>query len=461
MEQLTPLSHHPPIGIPIIPAAGVSDGDTASTSMMHESLEVLIRLIEQVTPGMRGSVLILDEDGVTLRHGAAPNLPLEYCRGIDGSKIGPSAGSCGTAAYTRRQVVVGDIATDPLWDDYRNLAIPHGLAACWSTPIIDLDDNVIGTFAMYYDEPRNPEPSDIALTQTAALLAKNIIKRARVAASLRQRTEAAERLVVALHESESKFRHIAEELDAALESARAANKSKSDFLAVMSHELRTPLNAIAGYAQLMLDGIPTPATEQQQVYLQRIMRSQQHLLNLIEAVLTHAKVEAGKITYEIDDVPLHDILETVDPLTAPQRASKRLSYECESCDGSLMLRADREKVVQILLNLLSNAFKFTPEGGKVSMFTQVETPGVVSLTVMDTGIGMVPDQLAMVFEPFVQFDSSLARENKGAGLGMPISRDLARGMGGDLVAASEYGKGSTFTLSLPLASEGQLSSVAR
>lgn len=543
------------------------DGATSeyvSAAMLQDSLDTLVRLIERVAPGMRGSILLLDDDGVTLRHGAAPNLPAAYCVAIDGSRIGPAAGSCGTAAYRHERVTVRDIATDPLWANYRSLAEPHGLAACWSTPILDTNGRVLGTFAMYYDEPRDPTPSDIALTETATLLAKNVIKRARAATALRSRTEAAERLADALRGSEAKFRQMAETipvqvwtaqpdglldfvtlrtadffgvpvqnllgngwanivhpedgeraasrwkqsletgepyevefrirsrdgqyrwhlvranamraadgrivewfgctadiedqkrlesaLDAALADARQANKAKADFLAMMSHELRTPLNAIGGYALLMLDGIPTPATEGQQDYLRRIAKSQQHLLGLIEAVLTQAKVEAGKITYLVTDVMAHEVLDIVDSLTQPQRAAKRLSYDCDGCDQKLEFRADKEKLVQVLLNMISNAAKFTPADGSISVTTEKVSSGVGAFSVRDTGIGMSPEELRVVFEPFVQFDSALSRQHKGTGLGMPISRELARGMGGDLVASSEPAVGSVFTLSLPLAS---------
>src|SRR5207249_1933644 len=131
---------------------------------------------------------------VTLRHGAAPDLPPAYNQAIDGERIGPAAGSCGTAAYRRERVIVRDIATDPLWANYRVLAQGYGLAACWSAPILDTDGRVLGTFAMYYAEPREPTTADLALTETATLLAANIIKRARAATALRVRTEAAEKL---------------------------------------------------------------------------------------------------------------------------------------------------------------------------------------------------------------------------------------------------------------------------
>src|SRR5687767_14877015 len=147
-----------------------TDADTAeqpSTAMLHDSLDALVRLLERVRPGMRGSILLLESDGVTLRHGAAPRLPAEYCAAIDGAHIGPAAGSCGTAAYRRERVIVRDIATDPLWADYKHIAEPHGLAACWPTPILDRARQVLGTFAMYYDEPREPTAAELGLADTA------------------------------------------------------------------------------------------------------------------------------------------------------------------------------------------------------------------------------------------------------------------------------------------------------
>src|SRR5687767_5575192 len=167
-----------------------TDADSAeqlSTAMLHDSLDALVRLLERVRPGMRGSILLLESDGVTLRHGAAPRLPADYCAAIDGAHIGLKAGSCGTAAYRRERVIVRDIATDPLWADYRTLAETHGLVACWSTPIFDSDGTVLGTFAMYPDKPVEPTGDDLSLTEMATLLAKNIIKRARAATALGER----------------------------------------------------------------------------------------------------------------------------------------------------------------------------------------------------------------------------------------------------------------------------------
>jgi len=416
--------------------------------MLRSSLDRLIRLIEFQIPEMRGSVLLLDDDGVTLHHGAAPHLPIEYCQAIDGSKIGPVAGSCGTAAYRAEQVIVRDIATDPLWKNYKGLALPHGLRACWSTPIVDGRGSVLGTFAMYHSQPREPLPEELALTETASLLAGNIIVRARAEEALRgseeelrERAVAAEHAARALSESEARMR-------AARAEAEQANKAKSDFLAMMSHELRTPLNAIGGYATLMLDGIPTPVSQAQQNYLRRIVKAQQHLLGLIESVLTHAKLEAGRMNYRMTNVRMSELLDVVESLSRPQLAAKQITYDCTGCDSQVALRADREKAAQILLNLMSNAIKFTPNHGRVMIRTSVVAPGRAVIGVRDTGIGMTAKQIATVFEPFVQFDNRLTRVEKGTGLGMPISRELARGMGGDLTVESEPGVGTEFLLTL-------------
>ncbi|HJP84990.1 MAG TPA: ATP-binding protein [Gemmatimonadaceae bacterium] len=405
---------------PVTPDDDARAGHEGPT--LEAALDDLIHLIEYQIPSMRGSVLLLDEDGMTMRHGAAPSLPADYSAQIDGLQIGPAAGSCGTAAYRGQQVIVEDIASDPLWQEYRHLALPHELRACWSTPIFDDNGSVIGTFAMYYDSPRVPTKLELELTEIAAQLASTIIIRARVENQLRSARAEAER----------------------------ANRVKSDFLAMMSHELRTPLNAIGGYAKLMLEGIPTPVSDAHEDYLRRIVKAQSHLLSVIEAILMHAKLEAGRMTYELVDFRFSEVLDPVETLIIPQLKAKQIEFDFSQCDRNLWLHADRQKVVQILLNLLSNAVKFTASGGRVSTAACARDEKVV-VTVADTGIGMTAAQVAVAFEPFVQFDNRLTQKESGTGLGLPISRELARAMGGDLVVTSEEGVGSEFVLTLPRA----------
>jgi PAS domain S-box-containing protein len=242
------------------------------------------------------------------------------------------------------------------------------------------------------------------------------------------------------------------ERGAELEEARAvaerANHAKSDFLATMSHELRTPLNAIAGYVQILELGVHGPITTAQQETLGRIDRSQRHLLRLINDVLNLARIEAGRVDYNVERLQLSDVVVSVLPMVEPQMAARRLRSEVRVPE-TLVVRADREKVEQILLNLLSNAAKFTPPDGTIRLVAAPYDEGSVAVRVQDTGIGIAPEKLASVFEPFVQVDSSSMRRAQGTGLGLSISRDLARGMKGDLTAESEVDVGSTFTLLLP------------
>ena len=240
----------------------------------------------------------------------------------------------------------------------------------------------------------------------------------------------------------------AADLDRARAEAEAASRAKSDFLAVMSHELRTPLNAIAGYTELIELGLRGPVTDAQRRDLERIRVSQQHLLGLISAVLDLSRIEAGRVSYEISRVALEPFLAGLDGLIAPQAAAKSLVLEHRPIDATLGALADREKLRQIMLNLLSNAIRYTPAGGRVIVSAEPRGDRVAIMT-RDTGVGISPEQLDTIFEPFVQLDRSLTQVREGIGLGLAISRDLARGMKGELSVESVVGKGSVFTLTLP------------
>jgi PAS domain S-box-containing protein len=233
--------------------------------------------------------------------------------------------------------------------------------------------------------------------------------------------------------------------------AEDANRAKAEFLAAMSHELRTPLNAIAGYAELMAMEIHGPVTDEQRNDLARIRRNQSHLLALIENILNYARLEAGHAEFRVEEVPLADLLDDLDAVVAPQVSAKGVLYRHHLPEAVLAVRGDREKIQQVLVNLLTNAIKFTAPGGTVVVRCE-RMDGVLALQVSDTGRGIPAERLADIFDPFVQVDRAqllTGASQPGVGLGLAISRELARGMGGTLTVESIVGEGSTFTLTLP------------
>ena len=221
-----------------------------------------------------------------------------------------------------------------------------------------------------------------------------------------------------------------EEIATARAEADDANRAKSEFLAAMSHDLRTPLNAIGGYADLVRDGLYGPVTDAQVSAMQRIRRAEDHLLALINDILSYAKIEAGRLTIELTNVRVNETLAELRMLVAPQIAAKGLTYEFRPGPPEVMMRADRERATQILLNLLTNAVKFTVSGTITVDFDA--TDDEVIIRVSDTGFGIAPERMATIFDPFVQAGRFGEPRKEGVGLGLAISRELARAMGGDL-----------------------------
>jgi signal transduction histidine kinase len=250
-------------------------------------------------------------------------------------------------------------------------------------------------------------------------------------------------------------RELERSLREALSRAESANRAKGEFLAMMSHELRTPLNAIGGHVQLVEMGLHGPVNDRQREALARVQRSQRHLLSLINDVLNLARAESDTVEYLVAPIPLPSLVAEVVELLAPLFSTQSLSCTVsidDAVDASSVL-ADREKVHQILLNLLGNALKFTPAGGSVEVRVSPSrtAPRAVDIEVRDTGIGIPSDKLEQIFQPFVQLSGLSPEPRQGIGLGLSISRALARGMKGDLVAESTEGRGTVLTLTLPLA----------
>jgi len=252
--------------------------------------------------------------------------------------------------------------------------------------------------------------------------------------------------------------------DTARDDAELANEAKGTALTSMSHELRTPLNAILGYTELLTLGMKGPVSADQTEALSRIRRAGMHLLGLINDVLRVARLRESQASFLITDVPVSEVLDAAGYMVAPLAVAQRLELARVPCPSTLSMHADRDKVLQILLNLLANAIRFTAPGGRVILAatpvdrrrTESAPPLApptaalpVKLSVSDTGRGIAPEQLQAIFEPFVQVGARLAGKDEGTGLGLAISRDLARGMGGDLTVESRLGVGSIFTLTVP------------
>lgn len=272
---------------------------------------------------------------------------------------------------------------------------------------------------------------------------------------LQQRAQALESEIENRTLLEGRLRESLAEKELLLESERharadaeEANRAKRDFLATMSHELRTPLNAISGYAELLELGVPGPICDAQRDYLERIQRSQRRLLTLIDEVLVYARTESGRTRYTIGEVQVAEVLRAADLAVLPQMREKEIEYTYSVSDISIVARADRDKLQQIIVKLLANASKFTDPGGSIRVECEATSQNVF-IHVHDTGIGIPKEKIDEIFKPFVQVDSRLSRAHEGAGLGLAISREFARGMGGDLEISRSGPDGSTFSLILP------------
>jgi signal transduction histidine kinase len=288
---------------------------------------------------------------------------------------------------------------------------------------------------------------ELAAARMTALEESNHLLQTQARQLEHQTTEARE-LAHELALTNEELRAVISEARKAWAAADAANRSKAEFLAVMSHELRTPLNSIGGYVDLLEMELRGPLTEAQRSDLGRIKRSQEHLLGIINDILNFTRLEATEMRFEIIEMPLRALIGDLDAVVAPLARAKSLEYRCETPPANAYVRTDPDKLRQIMINLVSNAVKFTPHGGLITVRCTVEDKSV-SIHVRDTGVGIPPDKQESVFEPFVQLDRGLTRTTEGTGLGLPISRGLARGMDADITLQSEEGMGSTFTITLP------------
>jgi PAS domain S-box-containing protein len=381
---------------------------------LPDVLDALCEVIEgQGNKELVATVLLMADDGLRLHSVAGHRAPAEYALAIDGVVIGPSVGSCGTAAYRGEQVIVSDIATDPLWADYRDLALRHGFRACWSTPIMSSEDKVLGTFAVYSMTPHSPSDEELQLVE--------IITRTAGIAVERRRDE---------------------------QTLRDADRRKDEFLATLAHELRNPLAPIMNSLELMK--VAKPGSDLIEKSRATMERQIEQMVRLIDDLLdvsriTSNKLELKKGTVELASV-IHHALEACRPHS--ERAGHKLHVVLPP--EPIYLNADPMRLAQVFGNLLNNSCKYTKPGGKISL-TAERRNGEVQVKVKDSGVGIPTDMLPKVFDLFTQVDRSLERSEGGLGIGLSLVKWLVEKHGGSVSAHSDGpGTGSEFVVRLPV-----------
>lgn len=406
----------------------------AAEAPLGEILLALTQLIERRSrKRVRASVLLLDRDAGTLHHGAAPSLPDHYSQAIDGLAIGPSVGACGTAAHDGRMVVSRDIAQDPKWEPFVDLARSAGIAACISTPILGSGGAVLGTFALYYDTPRAADEDDEGDVKTVGLLTRT--------AAIALERDASAREIERLLRRERSARAEAEE----------ANRAKDEFLAMVSHELRNPLNAIVGWGNVLNSEDADEAT--MRTGLEAIHRNSTLQARLIDEILDYSRIKAGKLSIELAPADIAELTRLTVESARPDAKAAEVKLTCDiDLEEDLEIHCDHRRIQQVLGNLISNALKFTPAGGNVTV--QLARAGdEVVITVVDSGCGIEAEFLPHVFERFRQEDNSNRRRHDGLGIGLAIVKSVVEMHRGRVRALSEgRGRGACFEVRLPLAS---------
>ena len=390
-----------------------------------ESLtEVMSRLAlgaEEANPQARAAVFLLhnEDDLVTC---AAPHLPEDFGTWVAGFWTDQRTRSFGKAALSGAKVVTTDLQAERHGTNVASYMRNADLQTVWFQPIVSHNDKVIGAFALYFPFVTEPGAWEDEYLLGIAHLSSIAIERRRSEENLRQATESAE----------------------------LANRAKTKFLANMSHELRTPLNAIIGFSEIMRQQMFGPiGVERYREYTNDIHDSGRHLLNVIDDILDISKIEAGRYALEDEEVDLGSVLRWSVEMMRARTLDKRQTVSLTLPDEMPSLRADQRAMRQIMLNLLSNAAKFTPVDGRIDLCTSITETGDIRLTVSDNGIGIPLDKLDEVLEPFGQVDDTNARQHGGTGLGLPITKSLIEMHGGSFRIESTLGEGTTATMSLP------------
>jgi PAS domain S-box-containing protein len=524
----------------------------AAAAPVEQTLDAIILALEDLIPGARCSVLLLDPTTSTLCHGAAPNLPEEYLRAINGIRIGPRAGSCGTAAFLGERVVAVDVRSDERWTDYRQAAVESGLISCWSSPIAAPRGDIVGTFAVYHADPHQPTVREKRLVDRFTYLASVAIENSRLLGDLVESEElfrrsfednpagvallrldrSVERVNKAMtqltgyrsdemvgqpldamlqpHDRDAEQKLIArllagdtgcitqqmqlrcrtgpvleveattslirgrkgqpsrlalnlvdlterlaaeanrrarQEAEVARQTAEEHSRAKSALLTSVSHEVRTPLQAIKGFTEL-LSTLDLDEKRREEA-LARINLAADHLLDLVTDVLDISRIEAGALALHCESVALADIVEEVIELLTPLATDRNVGVQ-SFVDRSLLVRADRRRLRQVVLNLAGNAIRHGRRCGHVEIYG-APTGNAIQLEIRDDGPGIPPEYLSRMFTPFARGEGEKdpTADVDGYGLGLMLAHGLTTAMHGDLKAANSSTGGAIFTLLLP------------
>jgi PAS domain S-box-containing protein len=400
----------------------------AAGAPLSEILGALTAAVEEQSGGQAiAAVLLVGEDECTLRTGAAPNLPAEYCAAIDGIKAKEGLGTCADAAARNQVVVTPDLAAARSSQGLAHLPLALGLKAAWSMPIRASDGQVLGTFGTYFRECREPTERERQVVEGMCRVAALAIERRR---------------------SEDEREHLLQRERDARADAEAANRAKDKFLAVLSHELRTPLSPVVMTIPAMEIDPDMPFKFHEDLAMVR--RNIDLEVKLIDDLLDLSRVTSGKLRLHTQPVRVHELLTHVLRSSANESAGKRLSVRHEFHATNDRLTADPARLQQVFWNLLRNAVKFTPEGGEITLSTRnADQDGHLLVEVRDSGVGIPPDILPRVFDAFEQGDARMTRQFGGLGLGLAIAKAVVEMHGGTITADSDgRDRGAVFTVRL-------------
>jgi len=387
-------------------------------------LEALCLFVEDQSSGVLSSILLLDPNGSCLRHGAAPSLPKSYTEAIDGAAIGPCVGSCGTAAYLAEQVVVTDIASDPLWTDYKDLALAHGLRACWSTPIISSEGKVLGTFAMYRREPGSPSPQEYDLIEQITHLAGVALDRKKTEEALRQ--------------AQANLAHV------------SRVTTMGELTASLAHEVNQPIAAAVTNANTCLRWLAgdNPNLEEARAAAMRIVKDGTRAAEIISRIRLLFK----KGTPEWELVDVNEVIREMIVLLRVEATRYSISIRTELAADLPQVMGDRVQLQQVFMNLMLNgieAMKDVDGTRELAIKSQREGNDHIRMSVSDTGVGLPAQQKDQIFNAF------FTTKVQGTGMGLSISRTIVESHGGRLWAAHNSPRGASFYLSLPIKVEAQ------